>query len=178
MRVLSLEAYQKMHKKYTRQSKFGNWTTKIGSIENKIKEKNYRGHGKSYPRIENHANGMGNVPCQLHDFPFLFSMGPILLVQFPNLDCLVYFLCILDTLPMMVFSISDSILIKNYKIICQPSLLGALRVLLRGEQRKGTFPRDKLEGTGWRARWRLKLVPSISMAPYFLLNELDISITF
>ena len=33
--------------------------------------------------MENHANGMGNAP-----------MGPILVVQFPNLDCLVYILYI------------------------------------------------------------------------------------
>jgi hypothetical protein len=104
MRVLSLEAYPKMHKNYIRKSRFGNWTTKIGPIENKIKEKIYRGHGKSCPRIENHANGMENVTCQLHDFPFLFSMRPILVVQFPNLDCLVYVLCIFG------YASNDSIL--------------------------------------------------------------------
>jgi hypothetical protein len=47
-----------MHKKYTRNSGFGNWMTKIGHIEKKLKDKNYRGHGKSCPRMENHANGM------------------------------------------------------------------------------------------------------------------------
>jgi hypothetical protein len=54
---LSLETYPKMYKKYTRKSTFGNWTTKIGPIENKLKDKNYRCHGKSCPRIKNHANG-------------------------------------------------------------------------------------------------------------------------
>jgi hypothetical protein len=47
-----------MHKKYTRKSGVGNWMTKIGPIEKKLKDKNYRGHGKSCPRMENHANGM------------------------------------------------------------------------------------------------------------------------
>jgi hypothetical protein len=60
-----------MHKKYTRKSGFGNWTTEIGPKENKLKDKNYRGHGKSCPRIENHANGIGNVLYHLHDFLFL-----------------------------------------------------------------------------------------------------------
>jgi hypothetical protein len=60
-----------MHKKHTRQSGFGKWTTEIGPIENKLKDKNYRGHNKSCPRMENHANGTRNVLCHLYDFPFL-----------------------------------------------------------------------------------------------------------
>jgi hypothetical protein len=51
----------KKHKK----SGFGNWTTKIGPIENKLKDKNYRGHGKSCPRIENHSNGTSHFPWPL-----------------------------------------------------------------------------------------------------------------
>jgi hypothetical protein len=40
LRILSLEAYPKMHKKYIRNSGFGNWMTEIGSIEKKLKDKN------------------------------------------------------------------------------------------------------------------------------------------
>jgi hypothetical protein len=54
-----LEAYAKTHKKYARKSRFGNWTTKIGPIENKLKDKIYRGQGKACSRMENHANGTG-----------------------------------------------------------------------------------------------------------------------
>jgi hypothetical protein len=42
------------------------------------------------------------------------------------------FYALLDTLLMIVFSSSDSILIKSYKKICRPSLPSALRVLLCG----------------------------------------------
>jgi hypothetical protein len=66
--ILSLEVYPKMHTKYTRKSGLGNWTTKIDLVENKLKVKIYRGHGKSCPRMENHANGMENVLYDLHDF--------------------------------------------------------------------------------------------------------------
>jgi hypothetical protein len=72
-----------------------------------------------------------------HDFPWpllflsfsLFSIGPISVIQFPNPIVLYVFYAFLDTLPMIVFSSSDSILIKSYKIICQPSMPGALKVL-------------------------------------------------
>jgi hypothetical protein len=37
-----------------------------------------------------------------------------------------------DTLPMIVFPNFYSILIKSYKTICRPNLLGVLRVLLVG----------------------------------------------
>jgi hypothetical protein len=36
--------------------------TKIGSMENKLKDKNYRGYGKSCLRMENHENGMAHLP--------------------------------------------------------------------------------------------------------------------
>jgi hypothetical protein len=39
LRIVSLEADPKMHKKYTRKSGFRNWMTKIGPIENKLKDK-------------------------------------------------------------------------------------------------------------------------------------------
>ena len=66
-----MEAYPKMHKKYTNKSGFGNWMTKIGPIENKRKDKNYIGHDKSCPRMENQANDTIDFLCHLHDFPFL-----------------------------------------------------------------------------------------------------------
>jgi hypothetical protein len=49
-------------------SKFEYWTTKIDSIENKLKDKNYRGHGNSCLRMENHANGT----AYLYDFALPF----------------------------------------------------------------------------------------------------------
>jgi hypothetical protein len=41
----------------TRKSKFEYWTTKIDTMKNKLKDKNYRGHEKLCLRTENHANG-------------------------------------------------------------------------------------------------------------------------
>jgi hypothetical protein len=38
---------------------------------NKLKDKNYRGYGKSCLRIENHADGTIHFLCHLHDFLFL-----------------------------------------------------------------------------------------------------------
>jgi hypothetical protein len=35
--------------------------TKIKPIQSKLKDRNYRGHGKSCLRMENHANGTTNV---------------------------------------------------------------------------------------------------------------------
>jgi hypothetical protein len=72
-----------MHKKYIIKFGFGNWTIEIGPIKNKLKDKNYRGHGKSCPRMENHANGTTHFPCLLHDFPFLgmkFAVASLMFV--------------------------------------------------------------------------------------------------
>jgi hypothetical protein len=41
--------------KIHRNSIFGNWRTKIDPIQSKLKDKNYRGHGKSCLRIESHT---------------------------------------------------------------------------------------------------------------------------
>ena len=49
-------------------SKFEYWTTTINSIERKLKDKNYRGHGKLSLRMENHANSS----TYLHDFAVPF----------------------------------------------------------------------------------------------------------
>jgi hypothetical protein len=48
MRVLSLEVHPKIYKKHSRKSRFEKWTTKIDPIQNKLKDKNYRGYGKSH----------------------------------------------------------------------------------------------------------------------------------
>jgi hypothetical protein len=66
-----LEAYSKMHQKDRRKSGFKNWTIEIGHIVKKLKDKNYKGHDKSCPRMENHANGTAHFLCHLDDFPFL-----------------------------------------------------------------------------------------------------------
>jgi hypothetical protein len=58
-------------------------------------------------------------------------MGPISVVHFQIRMILCIFYAFLDTLPMIVFSSCDSILIKSYKIICRPSLPYKLRVLLQ-----------------------------------------------
>jgi hypothetical protein len=42
---------------------------KINPIESKLKDKKYRGHGKSCLRMENHANDM----AYLHDFAVPFA---------------------------------------------------------------------------------------------------------
>jgi hypothetical protein len=60
-----------MHKKYIIKFGFGNWTIEIGPIKNKLKDKNYRGHGKSCPRMENHAKSMPHFLCHMHDILFL-----------------------------------------------------------------------------------------------------------
>jgi hypothetical protein len=126
-------------------SGFGNWTSEIGPIENKLKDKHYKGHGESCPRMDNHANGMAHSLCHLRDFLFLgmicrglynfcllacFLWGLFWLFNFQIRIVLCIFYTFLDTLPMIVFSSSNSILIKSYKILCRPSLPGALRVLL------------------------------------------------
>jgi hypothetical protein len=102
--------------------------TKIDPIESKLKNKNYKGHGKSCLRMENHANGMP----YLHDvaMPFawfsilrhdllwplnflsfsLLSMGSILVAQYSNF---LYLKKKLDALPMIVFSSSNFIPIKS-----------------------------------------------------------------
>jgi hypothetical protein len=89
---------------------------------------------------------MAHFLCHLHDFPFLgmiccglynfcllacFLWGLFQLSTFQIQIVLCVFYAFFDTLPMIVFSNSDSILIKSYKIICRPSLPGALRVLLQ-----------------------------------------------
>jgi hypothetical protein len=60
MRIPSLEVHPKIYQKNIRKSGFNYWTTKIDSIQNKLKDKNYRGYRKSCLRMENHANGMAH----------------------------------------------------------------------------------------------------------------------
>jgi hypothetical protein len=59
--------HQSLYEICSKKFGFGNWTTKINPIQRKLKDKNYRGHGKSCLRMENHANGM----AYLHDFAML-----------------------------------------------------------------------------------------------------------
>jgi hypothetical protein len=128
LRILLVEAYPNMYKKHTRKSGFGNWTTEIGPIENMLIDKNYKGHGKSCPRMEDHAYGTGNVPCHLHDFPFL-GMICCGLYNFCLLACFLWglfrssnfqiwiflsiFNVIIDALLMIVLSCFNSILVKT-----------------------------------------------------------------
>jgi hypothetical protein len=102
--------------------------TKIDPMENKLKDKNYRSHGKSCLRMENHASGMGNVPCHLHDFPFLGIICHGLntfcllacfewdLFQSSNFQIHIFlsiFNVIIDELLMIVISCFNSILITS-----------------------------------------------------------------
>jgi hypothetical protein len=102
--------------------------TEIGPVENKLKDKNYRGHGKSCPRMENHANGMGNVPCHLHDLPLLgmifrglynfcllacFLQGLFQSFNFQIRISLSIFNVIIDALLMIVISCFNFILVKS-----------------------------------------------------------------
>jgi hypothetical protein len=95
LRILSLEAYPNIHKNYTKQSK-------IGPIENKLKDKNYRSYGKSCLRMENHANSTGNVLCHLHDFLFL-GMICCGLYNFCLLGCFLWGLFWLSNFKIWIF---------------------------------------------------------------------------
>jgi hypothetical protein len=57
----------KIHKK----TRFEYWMTEIDLMENKLKDINYRDHGKSCLRMEYHTNGIAHFLCDLHDIPFL-----------------------------------------------------------------------------------------------------------
>jgi hypothetical protein len=95
-------------------------------------------------RIENHAIGTGNVVCQLYDFPFL---GMIFhdLYNFCLLACFPWgpFWSFNFQIQIVLHILYAFILIKNYKIICWPNLLGALRMPLRCHDHHKISPQNQ-----------------------------------
>jgi hypothetical protein len=122
LRILSLEVYPKMNKKYTRKPRFEYWTTEIDPMENKLKDKKYRGHDKSCPRMENHANGTAHFLCLLdmicrglYIFCLLacFKWDLFWLTNFQIRIFLSIFHVIIIALLMVVLPCFNSILVKS-----------------------------------------------------------------
>jgi hypothetical protein len=93
----------------------------------KLIDKNYRDHGKSCPRMENHTNDTTHFLCHLHDFPFLgmiccglynfcllacFLWGLFWLSNYQIQIFLSIFIVIINVLLMIKLSCFNSILVK------------------------------------------------------------------